>query len=72
MHNGQIYDATSSRGKLSDLQLLIKYEGDIEPIWQQCTSNTKLTHATLVHDYLRNHKLARFIPAQYKRIRDHT
>ena len=65
-----VYDGSNSRGKLSHLQLLVRYEGDEEPLWQKWSVDTKLNHATLVHDYLRENKLARFIPAQYKRRRD--
>jgi hypothetical protein len=66
VHNQIIYDNTYSRGKLSELQLLVRYEGD-EPIWQEWSIQTKLNHVELVHEYLRTHKLAKFIPAQYKK-----
>lgn len=68
--DGAVYEGTNSRGKLSHLQLLVHYEGDDEPLWQQWSTETKLNHATKVHDYLRANKLARFVPAQYKRHRD--
>ena len=67
VHNNIIYDNTYSRGKLSELQLLVRYEGDNDPIWQEWSIQTKLNHAEKVHDYLRSHKLAKFVPAQYKK-----
>ena len=67
VHDNIIYDNTYSRGKLSELQLLVRYDGDTNPIWQEWSIQTKLNHVELVHEYLRTHKLSRFIPAQYKK-----
>ena len=53
--------------KETDLEEFI---GDKEPSWQSWSFETKLNHAVLVPDYLKQVKLARFIPAQYKRRRD--
>jgi transposase InsO family protein len=55
-----------TRGKLSELQLLVKYQNDNNSIWQEWSISTKLNHASAVHEYLRTHKMSRFIPAQYK------
>ena len=64
--DGNIYDGTSSRGRARDLQLLVRYDDNEPPIFQEWGVKTKLNHAYQVHEYLRTHGLKRFIPVQYK------
>jgi hypothetical protein len=51
-----------------NLQLEIKWMGYDEPQWQQYSQNG-LNEVELVHEYLRRHKLARFIPNKFRRPR---
>ena len=48
----------------ANLQLLIKWLGYEDPEWQ--TYETSTRKLGLVHDYLRQHRLARFIPSVFK------
>jgi hypothetical protein len=65
--DGMIYVPIGREGKVSELQLLVRYQNEPEGIWQQEWSiNTKLNHAGAVHSYLRENKLKKFIPVQYR------
>ena len=50
---------------VSNLQLEIKWLGYQQPEWQQYNANG-LNKVGIVHDYLRSHQLAKFIPQGFR------
>jgi hypothetical protein len=60
---------TNSKERRSDLEFLLKYEGDTDATWQPWSAD--LGKNEKIHEYLNKKKMRKYIPLQYTYPRDH-